>query len=290
MNSAHTRSVPFKQVDVFTAVPFRGNPVAVVLDGNNLTTSQMQSIAAWTHLSETTFVCLSTHTDADYRLRIFTPTRELPFAGHPTIGSAWAVLQHGLNPKTPGRLVQECGKGLIAIRLAGPRIFFALPIPELTAPDAAQLAAAATALGLTADEILLSALVDVGPVWYTLQLASAERVLALSPNMALMTALGNANYAGITVFGLHATGSADAVEVRSFAPACGVLEDPVCGSGNGCVAALIRQHRVLTVSGYVASQGRCLGRDGHIAVEYETDGTIWLGGHAVTCVDGSISV
>jgi len=290
MSGAHTQSVPFKQVDVFTAVPFQGNPVAVVLDGNGLTASQMQSIAAWTHLSETTFVCAPTHADADYRLRIFTPKSELPFAGHPTIGSAWAVLQHGLKPKIPGRLVQECGKGLIAIRLVGPRLFFALPEPGFTAPDDAPLAAVAVALGLTPDEIRLRALVDVGPVWFTLQLDSAQKVLALQPNMALLAALGHVDYVGITVFGLHAAGNPDAIEVRSFAPALGVPEDPVCGSGNGCVVAMIRRHCVLTVSGYVAAQGRCLGRAGHVAVEFEADGTIWLGGQAVTCVDGSIII
>ncbi|MHB1529559.1 MAG: PhzF family phenazine biosynthesis protein [Acidiferrobacteraceae bacterium] len=289
MSGAQAKSVPFKQVDVFTAVPFQGNPVAVVLEGNGLTTSQMQSIAAWTHLSETTFVCAPTHAEADYRLRIFTPTSELPFAGHPTIGSAWAVLQHGLTPKTPGRLVQECGKGLIALRRVGPRLFFALPEPGFTALDDAQRAAVATTLGLTPDEILLSALIDVGPVWCTLQLDSAEKVLALQPNRALLAALGSTDYVGITVFGLHAAGGTDAVEVRSFAPALGVPEDPVCGSGNGCVAAMIRRHRLLAVSSYVAAQGRCLGRAGHVVVEFETNGTIWLGGHAVTCVDGSIT-
>ncbi|MHB8455224.1 MAG: PhzF family phenazine biosynthesis protein [Acidiferrobacterales bacterium] len=290
MNRSPPKSVQFRQVDVFTAVPFQGNPVAVVLDGNGLTTSKMQSIAAWTHLSETTFVCAPTHADADYRLRIFTPKSEIPFAGHPTIGSAWAVLQHGLKPRTKGRLVQECGKGRIAIRLEGQRLFFALPEPAFTVPNDTQVAAVATALGLTTDEILLCSIVDVGPVWFTLQLDSAKKVLELEPNMALPAALGSACFVGVTVFGLHAAGRADAVEVRSFAPALGVPEDPVCGSGNGCVAAMIRRHRVLTLPGYVAAQGRCLGRDGHVSVEFGVDGTIWLGGHAVTCVDGSIAI
>ncbi len=204
-------------------MPFRGNPVTVVLDGNNLTTSQMQSIAAWTNLPETTFVYTSTNTDADYCLRIFTPTRELPYAGHPTIESAWAALQHGPNPKR--RSTGNWFKSAVRpdCDTVGRTTLFSLPVPELTAPDAAQLAAVAAALGLTADEILLSALVDVGPVWYTLQLASADNVLALSPDMALMTALGNANYVCITVFGLHSTGSVRCRRVRSFAPACGVL-------------------------------------------------------------------
>ncbi len=290
MNSTHSKSVPFKQVDVFTAVPFKGNPVAVILDGNHLTATQMQSIANWTNLSETTFVCAPTLADADYRSRIFTPKSELLFAGHPTIGSAWAALQHGLNPKTPGRLVQECGKGLIALRVAEQSIFFALPEPAFRTPDDAHLAAVATALGVAPNELILSSIVDVGVVWFTLQLQSAEKVIALEPDMALIVALGNACYTGICVFGLHEAASTAAVEVRSFAPAVGVPEDPVCGSGNGCVAAMIRRHGILPISAYVASQGRCLGRDGRVEVEFDADGTIWLGGNVVTCVDGSIAV
>lgn len=289
MHITSKKLLPFKQVDVFTDVPFKGNPVAVVLDGDGLTTTQMQSIANWTNLSETTFVCAPTHPDADYRLRIFTPVSELLFAGHPTIGSAWAVLQHGLKPKTPGRLIQECGKGLIALRVAGQSLFFALPEPAFTAPGDAQLAAVATALGVAADEIILSSIVDVGAIWFTVQLPSAEKVFALAPDMASLTALGNDRFVGVNVFGLHPAGSAAAVEVRSFAPACGVPEDPVCGSGNGSVAAMVRRHRILTASAYVATQGRCLGRDGRVQVEFDADGTIWLGGNAVTCVDGSIA-
>lgn len=290
MHITSRKLLPFKQVDVFTDVPFKGNPVAVVLDGDGLTTAQMQTIANWTNLSETTFVCAPAHVDADYHLRIFTPRRELPFAGHPTIGSAWAVLQHGLKPKTPGRLVQECCKGLIALRMVGQSLFFALPEPVLTAPDGAQLIAMTTALGVTANELILSSIVDVGAIWFTAQLRSAAKVIALEPDIAALAALGNDRYTGVTVFGLHPAGSAAAVEVRSFAPACGVPEDPVCGSGNGCVAAVIRRHRILTVSAYAAAQGRCLGRDGRVQVEFDADGAIWLGGNAVTCVDGSITV
>ena len=284
------RQLLFKQVDVFTAVPFKGNPVAVVLDGDGLTTEQMQCIANWTNLSETTFVCKPTQVEADYRLRIFTPKIELPFAGHPTIGSAWALLQHGLKPNTPGRLVQECGKGLIALRVDGQSLRFALPPPVFSSPDKAQLAAVASALGVGDDEIIMSSIVDVGAVWLTIQLPSADKVIALVPNMALLAMLGNNHYTGVSVFGLHKTGGSTDVEVRSFAPACGVPEDPVCGSGNGCVAAMIRRQGILSVSGYIASQGRCLGRDGRVEVEYDIDGTIWLGGNAVTCIDGSIIV
>jgi len=281
--------IPFKKVDVFTDVPFRGNPVAVILDGNDLAAAQMQSIANWMNLSETTFVCLPSQVGADYRLRIFTPRAELPFAGHPTLGSAWALLQYGLKPEVPGRLIQECAKGLVSVRIVGERLFLALPEPAFTVPDDSELAAAATALGVSADAILLGSVVDVGAVWLTLQLGSAQEVIALEPNMSLLAALSG-HCVGVTVFGLHDAGDPAAVEVRSFAPASGVPEDPVCGSGNGCVAAMIRRHGVLGVSGYVASQGRRMGRDGHVEVEFDADGTIWLGGRAVTCVDGSLTV
>ena len=281
--------VPFKQVDVFTAVPYKGNPVAVILDGNSLSRGQMQSIARWTNLSETTFVLSPKNDNADYQLLIFTPTGELPFAGHPTIGSAWAMLERGLEHKSHGRLVQECAKGLINLRVVGKTLFFALPEPVFIASEEAQVAAVAAALGLPAGAVLLSSVVDVGAVWLTMQLRSAEEVIALTPDMSSLAKMTRADQTGVCVFGLYRKGSSPAVEVRAFAPAAGVPEDPVCGSGNGCVAAMIRRHGVLHVSQYVASEGRCLGRDGRVEVEYEDPGTMWLGGKAVTCVDGSIA-
>ena len=281
--------LPFRQVDVFTAVPFKGNPVAVVLDGNSLSTARMQAIANWTNLSETTFVCAPTHPQADYRLRIFTPRSELPFAGHPTIGSAHAVLQHGLKPKDLGRLVQECARGLVAIEIDGERLFLALPKPEVRELSSTQSAEVAAALGIPAGRVRVRAIVDVGVAWITLQLADAETVRGLQPDQARLRALTPSGTAGVTVFGLYGTGIVPHVEVRSFAPAEGIPEDPVCGSGNGCVAALVRQERLIPHRGYVAGQGRCLGRDGRVEVRYADDGTIWLGGHAVTCVQGVLS-
>jgi PhzF family phenazine biosynthesis protein len=276
---------PFMQVDVFTSVPFKGNPVAVVLDADALSTTQMQGIANWTNLSETTFVCTPRREDADYRLRIFTPRSELPFAGHPTLGSAWAVLASGLRPKSPGILVQECAKGLITLRRAEDELFFALPEPDFAAVDADRMAAVLSALGAGPDAVLVSSIVDVGAVWLTIQLDSAQRVLDLDPDMSVLAAL-TGDVTGVTVFGLHpADGSAD-LEVRTFAPALGVPEDPVCGSGNGCVAALIRKSEALDVAAYTASQGRCVGREGAVRVEFSNDGRIWLGGRAVTCVEG----
>jgi PhzF family phenazine biosynthesis protein len=281
--------VGFQQVDVFTAVPFRGNPVAVILDGNRLSSEQMQRIANWTNLSETTFVCDATVPEADYRLRIFTPQSELPFAGHPTVGSARALLDSGLTPKSPGRLVQECGHGLVELRIEGDKISFRLPEPRFTSPSDGELAAVIAALGVAPDAVVSAAIVDVGAVWMTLHLDSADRVTELAPDMTLLAKSYHA-CTGVTVFGLSADSDTVSVEVRSFAPADGVPEDPVCGSGNGCVAAVIRRNAVLDTTTYVARQGRTLGRDGRVEVEFASDGAIWLGGHAVTCVRGDITL
>ena len=281
-------NLSFQQVDVFTAVPFKGNPVAVVLDGDGLSGAEMQAIASWTNLSETTFVCAPTDPAADYRLRIFTPRRELPFAGHPTIGSAHAVLRHGRRPKTPGRLVQECGKGLVALRIDGDRLFLGLPKPAFRDPAAEDVRRAAAALGIERGDIGAASIVDVGPVWFTLQLPTGDAVAKLSPDMGALSALSAIGITGVNVFGLYPGGTPADVEVRSFAPGDGVPEDPVCGSGNGCVAALVQRDRILAASQYAAAQGRCLGRDGHVAVRFDDDGGIWLGGHAVTCVEGSL--
>ena len=283
------KTLAFQQVDVFTAVPFKGNPVAVVLDGDAVSSADMQSIAAWTNLSETTFVCTPTDQRADYRLRIFTPKRELPFAGHPTIGSAHAVLRHGLKPQAAGRLVQECGKGLVDIKIDGERLLLALPEPQFREPTLSQRAAVADGLGVMPADIERAAIIDVGPVWFTVQLASADAIGALAPDMGKLAALNPIGITGVNVFGLYPRGASADVEVRSFAPGDGVPEDPVCGSGNGCVAALVRRDGVLKTQTYVASQGRCLGRDGQVTVQFDAS-TIWLGGHAVTCVEGVLQI
>ena len=193
----------FQQVDVFTAVPFKGNPVAVVLDGDELSGAAMQSIAAWTNLSETTFVCAPTDPRADYRLRIFTPRRELPFAGHPTIGSAHAALRHGLKPRTEGRLVQECGKGLVDIQIDGDRLFLALPEPQFREPASPQIASVADGLRIGPADIQRASIVDVGPVWLTIQLASGDAVRALAPDMGKLAALSAMGLTGVNVFGLY---------------------------------------------------------------------------------------
>jgi PhzF family phenazine biosynthesis protein len=285
-----SRPLPFQQVDVFTSVPFKGNPVAVVLDGDDLSTQAMQAIASWTNLSETTFVCRPTDARADYRLRIFTPRSELPFAGHPTIGSAHAVLRDGLQPKTAGRLVQECGKGLVTLALDDSRLFLSLPKPQLRDVPATQIEQMTAALGSDVSAVGARAIIDVGVVWMTLQLDSAEAVTRLQPDLTLVAAATPRGVAGVTVFGLAPTGKEVQLEVRSFAPAEGVPEDPVCGSGNGCVAELVKRHRLLARSAYSASQGRCVGRDGRVEVRFADDDMIWLGGQAVTCVEGTLRV
>jgi PhzF family phenazine biosynthesis protein len=181
--------------------------------------------------------------------------------------------------------VQECGKGLVAIEVEDDRLFLALPAPQFREPDADQLARAAGALGIPAADICRAAIIDVGPLWFTMQLPSGDAVLALQPDMAKVAALSPIGITGVNVFGMHAGGSSD-LEVRSFAPGDGVPEDPVCGSGNGCVAALVRRERLTAQSTYIATQGRCMGRDGRIAVRFDDDGEIRVGGHAVTCIEG----
>ena len=281
------RRIAFQQVDVFTRVPFKGNPVAVVLDGQGLSTTEMQAVANWMNLSETTFIEPPADAAADYRLRIFTPRTELPFAGHPTIGSAHAMLRSGYVSKRAGVLVQECGKGLVELRVDGERVFFRLPAPVFSTPAVRHVADAAAALRIAPSEIERAAIIDVGPVWLTVQLHDAEAVLNLNPDIAAIEALSHSPVTGLNVFGFHKDNAPAEVEVRSFAPADGVAEDPVCGSGNGCVAAMIQREKLLVRKSYVASQGSCVGRDGRIEVRFE-DGEIWVGGHAVTCIEGSL--
>ena len=281
------RRIAFQQVDVFTKTPFKGNPVAVILDGQGLSTAEMQAIANWTNLSETTFIEPAVDPAADYRLRIFTPLAELPFAGHPTIGSAHAMLRSGYVSKRVGVLVQECGKGLVELRIDGERIFFRLPAPVFTTPDVQQVADVAAALRIAPTAIERAAIIDVGPVWFTVQLSDARAVLNLNPDMAAIEALSRSPVTGLNVFGFHNDDAPADLEVRSFAPADRVPEDPVCGSGNGCVAAMIQRDKLMVRNSYVSSQGACVHRDGRIDVRFE-DGAVWVGGQAVTCIEGSL--
>lgn len=291
------QSLTFKQVDVFTASPFKGNPVAVVLDGAGLSDAQMQRIANWTNLSETTFVLPATLPGADYRVRIFTPTAELPFAGHPTIGTAFALLEAGRIQPREGELVQECRVGLVRLRVEDspeggpPWISFELPKARITPLSASAVAELRCLLkGADLDAAAAPCLVDVGPRWVIARLRSAASVLALKPDLAGLKARDEREGdTGLTVFASQLPGAGSDLEVRSFVPAHGVAEDPVCGSGNGCVGAFIRHQGLVAELGgrLVSAQGAALGRAGRVRLSV-SDEAVWVGGQAVTCVDGRL--
>lgn len=290
------RTLRFKQVDVFTTEPFLGNPVAVVLDAEGLSGETMQAIAGWTNLSETTFVLPPTQAGADYRLRIFTPRAELPFAGHPTLGSAHAVLEAGVAQPREGRLRQECGAGIVELKVetGGPaRLWLRAPQTTLRALDPARVPELEGALGAGVLRTPAPRVIDVGPVWLVAGLRDAAEVGALVPDMAALAALSEAEgITGVVVFGAAQDGVAQ-LHVRAFAPAHGVPEDPVCGSGNISVGAFLAETGLLARVGdhYRARQGMQLGRDGRIAMRVSVDGArIDLGGNAVTCIDGTLRV
>jgi PhzF family phenazine biosynthesis protein len=287
---------PFTTVDVFTATPFLGNPLAVVFDADDLSTAQMQRIANWTNLSETTFVLRPTRAGADYRVRIFTPGAELPFAGHPTIGTAHALLEAARIAPRDGILTQECAAGLVRLDVAhaddGARwIAFELPATTITPLDAAQEDELARILGTPLAGTAPPCLVDAGTRWVVAQLPDARAVLAARPDLQRMkerdAATGNT---GVIVFGPHADGDAARIEVRAFAPAHGVDEDPVCGSGNGSVAAYLRHTGQVESFGrdFLSSQGAVVGRAGILRLTIAPD-AIRVGGNAVTCVDGHLT-
>jgi PhzF family phenazine biosynthesis protein len=276
------RSRKFAQVDVFTAVPYRGNPVAVVLDAEGLTDAEMQTFANWTNLSETTFVLPATDPGADYRVRIFTPKAELPFAGHPTLGTAHAVLAAGLASARDGCLVQQCAVGLVDLTVGEGGLSFKLPryaLSELTDPEATAWIGAAVKGAAQA--------VDVGPVWLVAELAEVAALENLAHDPARLTRYYEATgMTGATLFAIEG----DRVVVRSFAPGDGIPEDPVCGSGNAAVAAFrLMAGQIGAGDSYVASQGRQVGRDGHVQVRID-GADVHVGGQCVTCVDGSVTL
>ena len=272
---------PFAQVDVFTTTPYGGNPVAVVLDAEGLSTEEMERFANWTNLSETTFVLAPSDARADYRVRIFTPTVELPFAGHPTLGTchAWAAANGG---SARDEFVQECAAGLVRIRRGEAGLSFAAPPLLRDGPvDEAMVGRIATLLELDRDEILDAEWADNGPGWVAVLLEDASAVLAVRP--------GSANI-DLGIVGAYPPGAPAAFEVRAFFPKDGVLvEDPVTGSLNAAIAPwLLRTGRA--TAPYVVSQGTLLGRAGRVHVERDDDGTIWVGGASVTCVSGEVEL
>jgi PhzF family phenazine biosynthesis protein len=272
----------FAQVDVFTNTPYRGNPVAVVLDGEGLTTEQMQQFAHWTNLSETTFVLPPTVPDADYQVRIFTPTDELPFAGHPTLGTCHAWLVGDQSASGGDVVVQQCGAGLVPVRRTADGLVFAAPPLLRSGPVEESLVEhIASILGIGRAEILDAEWADNGPGWVAVLLASAEAVLALRPGLVDLD---------VGVVGPYPPGSPQAFEVRAFFPKDGAtVEDPVTGSLNASLAQwLLRTGRASAP--YVASQGTALGRSGRVHVSSDPDGTIWVGGGTVTCVRGRVEL
>ncbi|MDR0478939.1 MAG: PhzF family phenazine biosynthesis protein [Burkholderiaceae bacterium] len=275
---------PFKQVDVFTPTPYRGNPLAVVLDGADLDPATMQHFARWMNLSETVFLSPPTDPAADYRLRIFTPGGELPFAGHPTLGACHAWLEAGGRAQAPGRVVQQCALGLVSIRTDGLVPAFEAPPSTRNAPAPALLAQVAQALGITPAQIRAAQLLDNGPIWLGLLLDDAQTVLALTPDHYALKALGQK--VGVAAVSTAANDAVD-LHVRAFAAPTGIDEDPVTGSLNASLAQWLMADALMPPR-YVAAQGQCVGRDGRVQVQRDADGRVWVGGASVTCIDGQV--
>lgn len=290
----------FKQVDVFTAVPYRGNPLAVVLDGTGLDTATMQHFTNWTNLSECTFVLPPTAegqaAGADYRVRIFCPGRELPFAGHPTLGTCHAWLQAGGVPQAE-HVVQECGVGLVKIRRDGERLAFAAPPRLKSGPlDEADVQLIASGLGVAREDILAHSWCDNGPNWRGVMLRSAEQVLALKPDANILAGLdigavgprGKVGLVGPQHGPQH--GQETHFEVRAFFPGNnGLCEDPVTGSLNAALAQWLIESG-LAPDHYIAAQGTVLSRQGRVHINRDLENTIWVGGDCVICIDGQVEL
>lgn len=284
-------SYEFRQVDVFSSEPLRGNPVAVVHGADGLSDEQMQAFASWTHLSETTFLLEPTDPAADYRVRIFTPSSELPFAGHPTLGTAHAWLEAGGVPANDGEIVQECGVGLVRLRQDA-RLAFAAP--ELirggdVEPDV--VAQVAAGLGISREEIVDAQWCDNGPGWVAVLLADADAVLALRPDPMALGDLAVGAVGRTKIGAVGPTGAVDpaepAIEVRAFVGGLGVDEDPVTGSLNAAVGQWLAGTRL--PEAYVASQGTALGRRGRVHIE-RSAGQVWVGGDTLTTITGAVAL
>ena len=290
-NKSSAMQRAFAQIDVFTATPYLGNPVAVVLDGTGLSTEVMQAFTDWTHLSEATFVLPPTQAGADYALRIFCPGRELPFAGHPTLGSCHAWLDAGGMPQG-AEVVQECAVGLVRIRRNGQRLAFAAPPLRRSGPlPEDEVLRIAQGLGLARKDILHHAWCDNGPQWRGVMLASAQQVLALQPNAQILAGMEVGVVAPLdraSQQGSH--GPAEAFEVRAFFPGHGGLtEDPVTGSLNAALGQWLIGAG-LAPTHYVARQGTALGRAGRVHVQQDAQGQVWVGGESVVCIKGQVTL
>jgi len=270
----------FSQVDVFGSGGRYGNPVAVVLDAEGMGEEEMRRFANWTNLAETTFVLPPTRPEADYRVRIFTPVLELPFAGHPTLGTCHAWIEGGGEPRGEEEVVQECEAGLVRIRRDGERLAFAAPPLVRSGPASEEdVARVAAALDVDPGEMLAVEWVDNGPGWIAALFESAERVLELQPG-PLDFDLG--------AVGFHPPGSEAAIELRAWAPVNGLaMEDPVTGSLNASVAQWLLGSSRLTAP-YVATQGTAIGRAGRIEISRDGEGAIWVGGRTETVIAGEL--
>jgi PhzF family phenazine biosynthesis protein len=284
----------YLQLDVFADRPGAGNPLGVVLDPDGLDDAAMQAFAAWANLSETIFL-LPPDAGADYRVRIFTPRQELPFAGHPSVGAAWAVVHADLAQARDGRLLQACAAGLLPVHVEGDgpmqRVHVRAPRarPVESAAHGALLDAALDHLPRGA---LAPALWDNGPRWWVVELADAAAVRTMQPDLAAIAALTRASGAvGLSVYGRATAGSDHQLAVRAYCPADNIPEDPVTGSANACIAAYLAQAGALPGADgrYVASQGRELGRDGRIWVEVDAEGEVWIGGNVQQVIAGTLA-
>lgn len=272
----------FHQVDVFSAVPLKGNPLAVVHGAEGLSDDSMAAFARWTNLSETTFLLPPTEPGADYRVRIWTPGGELPFAGHPTLGSCWAWLAAGGQPRQPGVVVQQCGVGLVTVRRSGARLAFAAPPRRRTGPlEPELLQRIVSGLQLSADDVLHHQWVDNGPGWCAVMLRSAAQVRAVVPDWPRLEGLK------LGLVGAHEAGQAAAFELRALI-GDGNYEDPVTGSLNASVAQWLIGAG-LAPEAYVAGQGHALQRDGRVHVQREGE-AIWVGGDVVPLVTGEVDL
>lgn len=280
-----TQQRPFSQVDVFSKTPTLGNPVAVVHDADGLSDAQMQSFARWTNLSETTFLMKPTQKGADYRLRIFMPDgNELPFAGHPTLGSAYAWLAHGRQPSSPEYITQECGIGLVKLRRTDTQLGFEAPeLLRSGAIDDASLQKVLNALGVDRSRVVASNWVDNGPGFMGILLDSAESVLAVRPDLP---ALENA-FVGLV--GPHAKSGPADYEVRAIVPTVSNGEDAATGSLNGGLAKWLTGSKLAPPS-YTVRQGTILKREADIGIVTEADQSIWITGHCSLVIQGTVTL
>lgn len=288
----HTsRTVRFWQIDAFTSVPFKGNPLAVVFDADDFDTAQMQAIARWTNLSETVFLLQPDDPDADYRVRIFTTGGELPFAGHPTLGSAYALRASGYQPRRPGRLVQQCGVGLVELseREDG-HWAFAAPPARITPLPADHHAMLARAMGNQAiDFDAPPCAVDNGAPWLVVRMNSATDCLAVQPDAAALAAVTHAaGTHGVAIYGPHGTGGPAHFEMRCLMTGgdFGLGEDPVTGSANAALACLLEAQGKRPASAYTVRQGTVLERDGRVSIGHDANGRVWIGGDCVSVIEG----